>query len=141
MAIKKKIVFFLEGRNVPSSRFRVEQYVPLLKEDEISPILLYTNPNKYLWYPKWCTSSPMRLIVALLQMLAIVIQRVLQILFFVPRANVVVLQRDFLFRVSLPALEWLLFKVVFVCRQFKEMRVVFDVDDAIYLEFGCSHMM
>lgn len=71
----------------------------------------------------------MRFLYLVLGMVAIIGQRVCQICTIVPRVTVVLLQKDLLFRSRASLLERLLIAIARLCR----VRVVFDVDDPIYL--------
>jgi glycosyltransferase involved in cell wall biosynthesis len=59
----------------------------------------------------------------------IVLQRFYQVCVHVPRAQVVLLQKDFLFRSRIDLLE----RLVFAIARVRGTRVVFDIDDAVYL--------
>jgi glycosyltransferase involved in cell wall biosynthesis len=62
-------------------------------------------------------------------MAVIVAQRVFQVCAYVPASDVILLQKDLLFRTRIDLLERLLFRLAAM----GGARVVFDVDDAIYL--------
>lgn len=124
-----EILFFLEGRSVPSSRFRVLQYLKRLEEDKIKFKLLYTRPSKYRLYPASMRKSLLRYPIALCATVLIALTRVYQILMYARRVQVIVLQRDFLFRVNSAFLERLLKFWI----SGRNITLIFDVDDAIYL--------
>ncbi|MFD7707541.1 glycosyltransferase [Streptomyces sp. NPDC059786] len=93
-----------------------------------------TRPSKYLMHPSWLPKSSIcRIPYLTLGMLSIMLQRLWQICTVVPRVNVVLLQKDLLFRSRLRFLERLLFLIA----RLRNVRVVFDIDDAIYL--GSAH--
>lgn len=128
-----RILFFLEGRTVPASRFRVEQYQKHLRERQIVYRNLYTTPSKYGWAPRNIVGTPLALPFVIFSILAITAQRIIQIVCFARRYDAIVLQRDLLYRVHVPFLEALLFWYTADLRRNKKLRVVFDVDDAIFL--------
>lgn len=124
------VAFFIADRVSASSRLRALQYVDFLRGDGVEVRVCPTRPSKYLPYPArlpkatWC-----RLLYGVLGVGLIVAQRTFQICAYVPRASVVFLQKDLLFRSRLTFLERLLFALARAWR----VRVVFDLDDAIYL--------
>jgi glycosyltransferase involved in cell wall biosynthesis len=130
-------VFFIADRVSPSSRLRVLQYAGFLRRDGVAVRLCPTRPSKYLTYPaglpgfSWC-----RLLYGVFGMSLILVQRTYQICAYVPGANVVFLQKDLLFRSRFAFLEQLLFALARMWR----VRVVFDVDDAIYLGTSVAHL-
>ncbi len=130
-----RIACFLEGRSVPASRFRFEQYRTALasSEPQIRITALYTRPGKYLAYPRWLRRTPFLYPYAASQLLLILLTRLAQILVHARRHDVIVLQRDLLFRVPSPFLERLLFWWAGAGRRF-----VLDIDDAIYLRSNGS---
>ena len=129
----KKILFFLEGNTVPASRFRVKQFQDLLRSKGYEFKFLTTVPNKYLYIPPLIRNIPLISHVWLALMLIFIIsERLWQIIFNVRKFNVIVFQRDLLYRINFPFLEFLIFSWAQ-----KGTRFVFDVDDAIYLDkFG-----
>lgn len=124
------VVFFVADRVSASSRLRALQYADLLVLDGIRTRICATRPSKYLQHPAWLSrASWVRLPYLVLGSVWIILQRLVQILFAVPGASVVFVQKDLLFRSRLTILERLLFAAA---RQTRA-RVVFDIDDAIYL--------
>lgn len=124
-----KIVCFIEGESVPASRFRILQFVDELRYRGYDVKVCSTKPTKYLWYPKWCKKFlPIRIVWACFVLAWICLQRLYQIFRYGTGADIVVIQRDLLYRVPVPFLEALLFGIARA-----KARVVFDVDDAIYL--------
>jgi len=128
-SIRPKVVFFLEGENVPASRFRVQQFQVALQSRGVDARFLTTRPSKYLTLPGW-TRKILLLPQILLagQLVWIVVQRLYQIARYVPHADTVVLQRDLLYRVNIPFLEGL------IARKASNARIIFDVDDAVFLD-------
>lgn len=125
-----RVACFLEGRSVPASRFRFEQYCATLQssQDRVTFTSFYTRPGKYLSYPRWLRRTPLLYPYAAMQLLLVLATRLAQILLCARRYDVIVLQRDLLFRVQSPFLEQLLFWWVG-----SRCRFVFDIDDAIFL--------
>lgn len=124
------VAMFVADRMSASSRLRALQYIDLLTEDGIRVRVCATRPSKYLPRPTWLPpGGPLRFLYLVLGMVAIIVQRVCQICAIVPRVTVVLLQKDLLFRSRVSLLERLLIAVARLCR----VRVVFDVDDPIYL--------
>lgn len=124
------IVFLVADCTSASSRLRVLQYTDLLRQDNVDVIVCRTRPSKYLWPPpRLSRSRCSRRLYAMVGMILIIAQRLLQIAAVVPRADVVVLQKDLLFRTRLRFLE----RGVFAMARLRRSRVVFDLDDAIYL--------
>ena len=136
MAQNSPILFFLEGRNVPAARFRVEQYEGLLRGGQVSCRRLYTRPSKYLYCPRWAARLHLGIPWAVLCLSFIVATRLFQILVYAGHCRVVFLQRDLLYRVPFPFLERLLFRRLKRRRLAGQCRIVFDVDDAIFLDKG-----
>ena len=130
---RKSVLFFVEGEDVPSSRFRIEQYLSLLEEDGICYKVLTTWPNKYLSYPDWSRNTPFRYFFAAFGLVLVIVTRIIQIIRYAREFEVVVLQRDYLYRISKPFLEEFLFWWLRSARKNGNLRVVYDVDDAIYL--------
>jgi glycosyltransferase involved in cell wall biosynthesis len=127
------IAFFLEGERVPSSRFRVEQFQNLLTQDGVLFKNFYTRPTKYLYYPAAVRNTVLEPAWAIGGLAWVVAQRVWQIAFQLRPYQTIFLQRDLLYRVSVPFLEGLLF----ACASLgKKKRIVFDIDDAIFLGKG-----
>lgn len=124
------IVFLVADCTSASSRLRVLQYTDLLRQDDVDVIICRTRPSKYLWPPpRLSRSRYSRQLYAMMGVIVIIIQRLLQIVAVVPQADVVVLQKDLLFRTRLRFLE----RGVFAMARLRRSRVVFDLDDAIYL--------
>lgn len=130
----KSILFFLEGRDVPSSRFRVQEFSKHLDHAGVGYRFLYTRPAKYLYYPRWVRGTVFLYPLAFFLLVLVVLQRIVQILLYSRRYDVIVLQRDLLYRVPSPFLEAFLFYYAGSGR--RAVRVVLDVDDAIYLGKG-----
>lgn len=128
--IDASVLFFLEGENVPASRFRVQQYEKVLKNAGVRYKFLYTWPDKYLnsCFTERCPFF-LRLFVLAISLFFVVFQRLFQILLFSRSYDVIVLQRDLLYRVHYPFLELFLFRFAG-----SRARIVFDVDDAIFLD-------
>lgn len=130
-----RVVCFVADRVSASSRLRVLQYERCLRRDGVTVRVCVTRPSKYLPYPVGLPDvSGLRALYGLLGVSLIVLQRLYQICAHVPRADVVLLQKDLLFRSRLDFLERLLVGVARV----RGARLVFDIDDAIYL--GTSMM-
>lgn len=126
---RNRIAFFIEGDSVPSSRFRVLQYIDVFRQRGYQVTVCATKPNKYLWYPKWVRLvPPLKWLWAICSLLWITVCRIYQIVRFGASADVVVLQRELLYRVPVPYLEALLFWLAPA-----RTRFVFDVDDSVYL--------
>jgi len=125
-----KALFLIADRTSAASRLRAVQYAELLRRDGVAVRLLPTKPSKYLQSPAWLPRrSWCRVAYGLFGMTAVIVQRVIHILLFVPRADVVFLQKDLLFRSRFVFLE----RLIFAIAQARRARVVFDIDDAIYL--------
>lgn len=125
---KRYLLCFLEGKEVPSSRFRVGQYIDKLNEPDLKVKALTTTPSKFLWSPRWAKGTPFYSLFIGVGLLAVITQRLVQILFYVPRATHIIIQRDLLYRISSPLLENLIFLL-----SRNGCRVIFDVDDAIHV--------
>lgn len=124
------VAMFVADRVSASSRLRALQYADLLVRDGIVVRVCATRPSKYLPRPQWLPGrGALRLLYLVLGVMAITAQRIWQICTVVPRATVVLLQKDFLFRSRIDILERLLIAVARLC----QVRVVFDIDDPIYL--------
>jgi len=123
-----KVLFFIEGDTVPASRFRVLQFIESLRNKGVETRILSTKPNKYLSLPKWLNLPIIRQVVLALQLIFIVMQRVAQIVIWGGWGDVIVLQRDLLFRDPFGLLERFL-----LWRSGAGRRLVFDVDDATFL--------
>jgi glycosyltransferase involved in cell wall biosynthesis len=119
-----KIVFFVADMRSASSRLRALQYAPLLEEEGFDVRICATRPSRSLprpaWCPRWC-----RLLYCAAGLVLIVVQRVWQLCTVVPGSSVVFLQKDLFFRSRSALPERLLGLLA--------RRLVFDVDDAIYL--------
>ncbi|MFJ8073879.1 glycosyltransferase [Streptomyces sp. NPDC096176] len=101
-----------------------------LRENGIQVEVCAVRPSKYLPPPGWLPDVRVcRLAYLVAGMLAIVAQRLWHILTVVPRVDVVLLQKDLLFRTRVKLLERLLFLVA----RRRRVRVIFDLDDAVYL--------
>jgi hypothetical protein len=125
-----RAVFFVADMTSASSRLRVGQYTDLLRRDVERVTLLRTYPSKYVPRPAWMPRIRCFLLFyGAMSVAAVAVQRLVQISIFVPRAQVVVLQKDLLFRSRLFVLE----RLLFVLARRRHIRVVFDIDDAIYL--------
>ena len=123
------IVFFVEGRNVPATRFRVAQFLHLLRSEGIAASACESSPPKYLWYPRWLTFRVLQLAWGALVTLWLVLLRSLQILRISATPHHLFLQRDLLFRIPWPNLEtWAI-----TSAKKHGGRALFDIDDAIYL--------
>ncbi|MCD6579021.1 glycosyltransferase family 4 protein [bacterium] len=114
-----KVLFLTSGRLIPSSRFRVQQYIPYLKDKKITPILKNGVPNSYYRLPIPIKGTS--IIVFPFKF----INRLINILFNI-NADIVFLQKD-LIPYFPPVLEWIIFKLY--------KRVIYDFDDSIYLRF------
>ena len=125
-----RLLFFLEGRRVPASRFRVLQYCRLLKHAGIEYRLLFTWPSKYYAFPASWRGRLLGKLAAGCELVVIACQRLIQILAFARRYDVIVLQRDLLFRFPY---SWLERHLKLSVRR-KPVRLVMDVDDAIFLD-------
>lgn len=124
------LALFVADRVSASSRLRALQYADMLTRDGVAVRICATRPSKYLPRPSWLPAGhPALVVYQVFGMVLVVMQRVWQICSVVPRVDVVLLQKDLIFRSRLRALESLLFLVARVCN----VRLVFDVDDAIYL--------
>ncbi|MBX7144870.1 MAG: glycosyltransferase family 4 protein [Oligoflexia bacterium] len=126
-----RITFFIEGSSVPASRFRVIQFLPRLMADGAKVRVLSTYPNKFLT-PPVPLSEPLRLLWMAFALPFVVLQRLVQILIYSRISDVIVLQRDLLYRIPWPFLESILFTYTQDLRARGRLRVVFDVDDAIF---------
>ncbi|MGH8902501.1 MAG: glycosyltransferase [Egibacteraceae bacterium] len=124
------VVFLVADRISASSRLRVLQYVPLLRRDGLDVRVCATRPSKYLPRPRWLPRPRFcQLLYSVAATGLIVLQRAWQIAVIVPRGDVVVLQKDLLFR----SRAWFLERAVLAVARSRRARVVFDLDDAIYL--------
>lgn len=128
------ILFFLEGRNVPSSRFRAMQYQELLDKSGIKYTNLFTLPSKYLYYPPLIAKSILLYPWAAACLLAVVLTRITQIIILAPFYSHIVLQRDLLHRVNVPFLEALLFGWLKALGRRDKVTIALDVDDAIFID-------
>jgi glycosyltransferase involved in cell wall biosynthesis len=123
-----RITFFVEGLQVPATRFRILQYVPHLQAEGHTVRICSTNPSKYLWYPKWIGQAPYLkpfLVGPLLTW--IIVARIGQILRYAWISDVVVIQRDLLHRDPSGILERLIISLIP-----PSCRIVFDIDDALF---------
>lgn len=129
------VAMFVADRVSASSRLRALQYTDLLEQDGILVRVCATRPSKYLPRARWLPrQGPLRFTYLALGVIAIFAQRLWQIFTIVPRSTVVLLQKDLLFRSRVGALERLLIAVSRLCN----VRVVFDIDDPIYLGTSLS---
>ncbi len=127
------VLFFLEGREVPATRFRVNAFARHMQSRGIVFKTLYTRPSKYLHYPRFIRRTPLVLFWAGACLAAVSMTRVFQIVVYSNRYDVIFLQRSMLHRINIPILEALLFRYIRRKRLAGKCAVVFDVDDAIYL--------
>lgn len=105
------------------------QYLPYLEREGVKYRLLYTYPNKYFSLPSIIKAlKPVYYILGGLLTFLIAFQRLIQILVFAWRYDVVVFQRDLLFRVPSAFLERL---AKLMSR--RGTRFIFDVDDSVFL--------
>jgi len=126
----QRITVFVADLESASSRLRVLQYVSMLRQDGYLVRVRRTHPSKYLMRPKWLPRSRWaRMGYGICGMAVIVAQRMFQVCAYVPASDVILLQKDLLFRTRVDLLERLLFRLAAM----GGTRVVFDVDDAIYL--------
>ena len=131
--IQPSILFFLEGRNVPATRFRVEQFEPILTERGIDFRKLYSYPSKYLYYPELIRATPFVYPWAAALLTIVVFVRIYQILRYARNYSVIFLQRDLLYRVRAPLLELFLYWWVRELRAAGKIKIVFDVDDNLLI--------
>jgi glycosyltransferase involved in cell wall biosynthesis len=123
-----RITFFVEGRQVPATRFRVLQYIPYLRELGHDVRICSTKPSKYLWYPSWIEQARIMKPLFVLPLLTwIMLIRLIQILRYAWRSEVIVIQRDLLHRDPSGILERF---IIALTRP--SCRIVFDVDDALF---------
>lgn len=120
---------------MPSTRFRVCQYQHLLADDGITCKNLYTRPTKYLYYPKLIRNNPLKPVWAAASLSWVITQRLWQIALQARSHQVIFIQRDLLYRVTTPLLERLL---ISLATSGGHNRIVFDIDDAIFLGKGGS---
>jgi glycosyltransferase involved in cell wall biosynthesis len=124
------VVFFVADRLSASSRLRALQYTDFLRQDGVAVRVCSTRPSKYLPYPGHFPKAILcRLLYGVFGVGLIIVQRLFQICVYVLQARTVFLQKDLLFRSRLTFLEGLLFLLA----RIRRVRVVFDLDDAIYL--------
>jgi glycosyltransferase involved in cell wall biosynthesis len=109
--VKASILFLTSGRNVPSSRFRVEQYLPRLREEGIRADVAPCVPHKYA-HAALTAAKVLSRIGALLKS---------------PAYDAVYLERELIVHLT-PWLEEALFGL--------NRKFVFDFDDAIFLRYG-----
>jgi hypothetical protein len=127
-----RVVFFLEGKDVPSTRYRIEQYEGVLIEMGVPFTKCYSWPAKFSHYPRSLAGSPLRYVVGAAATLLMVLTRLAQAARWVPGASVIVFQRDLLHGVRSAFLER---GIAFWTRlTAPHARIVFDVDDAIFLD-------
>lgn len=127
----RRITFFLEGENVPASRFRIQQLLRRFEADGFVCRPLVTYPNKFL-VPPFPLQEPLRTLWIALTLPLIILQRLAQILLYARRSDIIVLQRDLLYRIPSSFLENILFLYTSDLRSSGRLRIVFDVDDAIF---------
>lgn len=126
----KRITVFVADFQSASSRLRVLQYVSMLRRDGYHVRVCRTRPSKYLMRPKWLPRYRwVRLGYGICGFALIVVQRTFQVCAYVTSSDVIFLQKDLLFRTRIDLLERLIFRLA----EMSGTRVVFDLDDAIYL--------
>jgi glycosyltransferase involved in cell wall biosynthesis len=124
------LVCFIADINSASSRLRVLQYVDLLIAERVKVRVCVTRPSKYVPRPPRLRRKSLPLLLyQILSVASIISQRLWQILTVAPRARVVLLQKDFLFRSRLRFLE----RILFLVTSLRRIPVVFDIDDPIFL--------
>jgi glycosyltransferase involved in cell wall biosynthesis len=125
-----RLTVFIAGHFTASSRLRVLQYIPMLENDQVRVRVCSTRPSTYLPRPAYLKhGSILHRTYQVLGMALVVGQLLWQIAVMVPRSDVVLLQKRLLFRSRTGVLEFLLLRVA----RRHNVRVVFDVDDAIHL--------
>jgi len=120
---KLKVLFLTEGKDVPASRFRVDQCIDYIRKAGIKCSVLRSWPQKY-YLPSWHKKRIIGRLAAYLYFglkVANGLWRVMR----APLYDVVFLQRDLLTWKGPPFLEWLLRKL--------SKKIIFDFDDAIFL--------
>jgi hypothetical protein len=124
------VVMFVADTFSASSRLRALAFVDMLRRDGVNVRVCRTVPSKYLPYPaSWPRIGVLRGTYRLLGLPLVVAERLAQILRHVAAADVVLLQKDLLFRTRVDTLERLLLSRA----RAGATRVVLDIDDAIYL--------
>jgi glycosyltransferase involved in cell wall biosynthesis len=104
------ILFLTSGKNVPSSRFRVEQYLPRLRDEGVKADLAPCVPEKYA-HPALTPAKVLSRIRSILK---------------APRYDAVYLERELIVHLT-PGLEEMLFSL--------NRKIIFDFDDAIFLRY------
>lgn len=126
----RRVVMLVADHHSAGARLRALQWIPYLLQDGAQVTVCRTRPSKYLPRPSWFPSWPLaRSAYVLIGLAAVTVQRVWQLVVVVPTADVVLLHKDLLHRVSSAALERLLTSIA----RIRQIRVVLDLDDAIYL--------
>ncbi len=108
--MKASFLFLTSGRDVPSSRFRVEQYLPRLREEGVRADVAPCVPQKYAHAALTAAKVASR-IGALLKS---------------PAYDAVYLERELIVHLT-PWLEEVLFSL--------NRKIIFDFDDAIFLRY------
>jgi glycosyltransferase involved in cell wall biosynthesis len=128
----ERVVFLLEGKDIPSTRFRIEQYEGVLVQRGVPFTNCYSWPAKFSHYPRALRKSPLRYLVGAAATVLMVLTRLVQAALWIPGASVIVFQRELLHAVPSAFLEKTL--VYWARRVAPRARIVFDIDDAIFLD-------
>jgi len=117
-----KVLFLTEGKDVPASRFRVDQCIDYIEKAGIKCSVLRSWPQKY-YLPGW---HKKRIIgrIAVYFYFGLKVTNGLSRIMRAPFYDVVFLQRDLLSWKGSPFLECLLRKL--------SKKIIFDLDDAIF---------
>lgn len=117
-----RILFFIEGKDTPSSRFRVQQFIPYFKKLGIKYKLVQGHPHKtyYVSYKNLFLKRLVNSFLYFVKALTIVAQ--MPLIFW---ADIIFLQRPLIHHNFIFLEEWIF--------KFKKP-VIFDIDDALFLK-------
>ncbi|TXT62377.1 MAG: hypothetical protein BAJALOKI1v1_960012 [Promethearchaeota archaeon] len=117
-----RILFFIEGKDTPSSRFRVQQFIPYFKKVGIKCKMVQGHPHKtfYVSYKNLILKRLVNSFLYFVKTITIIVQMPL-----ILWSDIVVLQRPLIHHMFI-FLEKLLYR-------FKKP-VIFDIDDALFLK-------
>lgn len=119
---KNKIVFLVPSPIgiSPSQRFRFEQYLELLKENEVEP-LIFSFWNEQTFINLYGDN----LLLKISGLITGIIKRIFHLIYLIPLSNLVFIHREVL-PVGPPIFEFI------ICKIFNK-KIIYDFDDAIWM--------
>lgn len=129
---ERVITFFVADTFSPSARLRILPFNERLRSEGFTTRVCTTIPSKN-WRPdhRWVGA---RLALLAAASVALALQRLAQIVLYVPRSDVIVVQKSLAYRLPLLRLD----RLLLLLARWHGTRVVYDVDDAVHVGTSCG---